>query len=71
MKTINVTKPDGNVFCILGYAQSFQSQLKKSNIKNDILDDVLNNYTSMNYNGILDKLESTHLFKFTGRRKMR
>jgi hypothetical protein len=69
MKTVNVMNPDGNVFCILGYAKDFQSQLKKSNIKNDILDDVLKNYTSMNYNGILDKLESTHLFKFTGRKK--
>ena len=64
MKTIDKSGPDGNVFCILGYAKSFQRQLKASGLNNDVLDDVLKNFTSMTYEGICDKLESTGLFEF-------
>lgn len=65
MKTIDKSGPDGNVFCILGIAKSFQRQLKAAGGNNDDLDDVLTNYTSMTYDGICDKLESTGLFEFT------
>ena len=38
MKTIDVTTPEGNVFCILGFAKSYQRQLKKEGINNKDLD---------------------------------
>jgi hypothetical protein len=63
--TINITGPQGNVFYILGYAKSFQKQLKAEGITNEILDSVLTGYTEMNYNEILAKLENTGLFEFT------
>jgi hypothetical protein len=66
--TINVTRPEGNVFCILGAAKNYQRQLKRKEIANPILNEVLNGYTEMTYDGILDKLESTGLFRFTGRK---
>jgi hypothetical protein len=66
MKTIDKSGPEGNVFCILGYAKSFQRQLvKATGAENEVLADVLKNFTSMDYNGICDKLESTGLFEFT------
>lgn len=68
MKTIDVTSPEGNVFCILGFAKSFQRQLKKESLNNKNLDFVLFNYLNMEYDEILDKLEKTKLFKFIGRK---
>ena len=44
MKTINIKEPEGNVFCILGFARSFQDQLKKAGINNEDLDFVLSNF---------------------------
>ena len=65
MITIDTTGPDGNVFCILGHARSFQRQLKQAGGNNDTLDDVLVNFTNMTYKDICTKLESTGLFEFT------
>lgn len=65
--TIDITQPEGNVFCILGYAKQFKSQLKKSGDSNQTLDEVLSGFTEMTYEQILDKLESTNLFEFEGR----
>ena len=65
MKTIDKSGPDGNVFCILGFAKSFQRQLKAVGVNNEVLDDVLVNFTDMTYDGICEKLESTGLFEFT------
>lgn len=66
--TIDITGPDGNVFVILGYAKQFNRQLKNEcGEENDILTDVLKNFTSMKYEEILFKLEKSGLFEFTGR----
>jgi len=65
--TINVKQPQGNVFCILGYAKDFQRQLSKNGINNEIMDSVLSGYQDMTYDQILDKLQETGLFKFSGR----
>ena len=65
MKTIDVTGPEGNVFCILGFARSFQRQLKQAGGNNDTLDEVLKNFTQLDYDTICEKLESTGLFEFT------
>jgi len=65
MITIDRTGPDGNVFCILGYAKSAQRQLKAAGAENETIADVLKNFMSMDYEGICDKLESTGLFEFT------
>jgi hypothetical protein len=65
--TIDVTSPQGNVFCILGAARSYQKQLRKDEASNPILDEVLSGYTEMDYDEILNKLENTGLFRFTGR----
>lgn len=65
MITIDKTGPDGNVFCILGYAKSAQRQLKAVGAENETLADVLKNFMSMDYDEICSKLESTGLFKFT------
>jgi len=54
----------GNVFFVLGTAKSYQKQLKKENIVNKTLDNVLNKYSEMKYDEILKKLESTGLFRF-------
>lgn len=67
MKTINIKEPEGNVFCILGFARSFQDQLKKAGINNEDLDFVLSNFFDIEYDEILDKLEKSKLFEFVGR----
>jgi len=67
--TINVNSEQGNVFYILGAAKSYQKQLKKEGLTNETLDSVLTGYTEMTYDEILDKLEITGLFRFTGRKK--
>ena len=67
--TINVTSEQGNVFCILGAARNYQKQCKRKEIVCKALDEVLSGYTTMTYDEILDKLESTNLFRFTGRKK--
>jgi hypothetical protein len=69
--TINITQPQGNVFCILGYAKNFHRQLQKHGIANQNLNEVLSGYTEMTYDEILDKLSKTGLFKFTGRKKLK
>lgn len=69
MIKINVSEPEGNVYVILGYAQRFQEQLIEGGVAegNAVLADVLKHSREMRYDEILDKLESTGLFKFTGR----
>lgn len=67
MKTINVTTPEGNIFCILGFAKSYQDQLKKAGINSESLDFVLSNFFDIEYDEILDRLEKTRFFKFVGR----
>jgi hypothetical protein len=67
--TINVNSEQGNVFYILGAAKTAQKQLKKEGQTNETLDSVLTGYTEMTYDKILDKLQSTGFFKFTGRKK--
>ena len=67
--TININSEQGNVFCILGHAKSIQKQLKAAGTNDSVIDDVLTNCMSMTYIEILDKLESTGFFKFTGRKK--
>ena len=67
MKTINVTTPEGNIFCILDFAKSYQRQFKKEGINNKDLDFVLSYFSNMEYDEILDELEKTKLFKFVGR----
>ena len=67
MKTINVTTPEGNIFCILGFAKSYQRQLKKEGVNNKDLDFILSNFFDIEYDEILDKLEKSKLFEFVGR----
>jgi hypothetical protein len=70
---INVKGPQGNVFYILGVAKDFLRQLNRAGITDgsDVktLNDVLKNFRQMDYDSILNALESTSLFVFTGRGK--
>jgi hypothetical protein len=67
MKTIDLSGPDGNVFCLLGYAKSIQRQLKKAGTNSDEIDEVLSGYTEMKYDDIVAKLEASGFFVFESR----
>lgn len=68
MKTIDCRGQEGNVFVILGIAQSFQKQMAKVGGKNEHIDKVLAGYTEMDYAEILNELEKSGLFKFKNRK---
>ena len=53
MITIELTSPDGNVFCILGYVRRVRNQLKELGLNTILYDELLDNYYNMTYDGII------------------
>jgi hypothetical protein len=67
--TINVKKPKGNVFFILGVFRGLQRELKKAGCDTADYDKILNGYSEMTYDEILDGIQtvSNGTISFVGR----
>lgn len=67
----DLSGPDGNVFAILGAFRRFTRELEKGGVDTTEHHALLNGYSKMDYDQILDKVEaiSHGAIRFTGRKQ--